>query len=273
MISLVRRNRTTYRSCATLLALTQVIWIFGSGCSTLTEPTSPELTSARVISGSPNRTGQGPADGEALYRGIFFGQGSILQQIPELDEVLSWRASANQTSLNTVDAMVNDIVPVIASNHSGYFAHFSTEMRSGDQVRIFDALREASTFTTDAMGSLPTYQSWLSMTPSQKEAAQDQMLQAYNAGQMSQSDYDYVTAMLMIDGGDEEVKFKLWVGWALVLAGAVGYAYVILGNPGPAVVVAAAAAYAVVVAFEARQPGAELERDQLIDAVATRLGS
>ncbi|NEB41867.1 hypothetical protein [Streptomyces sp. SID14515] len=87
----------------------------------------------------------GAVDGEALYEGLFFGQGAVAKAHPDL--VLARGKTSSAESAKVADTVVD----VIKAKDSTFFDRFGSEMQSGSEVRVNRVLAEANKSTVAAM--------------------------------------------------------------------------------------------------------------------------
>ncbi|WP_405615090.1 hypothetical protein [Streptomyces sp. NBC_00076] len=84
------------------------------------------------------------ADGRALFRGIFFGQGTVAQALAKDSDLFSkigevYKQNNGATAMKAGDALLD----ALAKKNPGYFQRFSTEVHSGSPARVQAALLRA----------------------------------------------------------------------------------------------------------------------------------
>ena len=118
------------------LALALSLFIFNLGVGPLAAETR-----GRAVAHAPGSA----ADGEELFRGIFFASGPAADVMGDV-----WSAPEAQKTIAAMHApeavaIQNRVVDALRADNSLYFERFSNEMRSGDQIRVEAAVREAGT--------------------------------------------------------------------------------------------------------------------------------
>lgn len=271
---LPKRKTARYRSVALILSVAQVLCAMGTGCSHQSvPPTAPfNASAAQTTQSLGHRTG-GMSDGEQLYRGVMFGQGSIVSQVPELEDILSWRASLPTTELASIDAFADSIVAAIGATNTSFFGHFSAEIRSGDHYRISAVLSEGSQMMLTAMDAIPSLVGWRTRIVQNSAAVQDEIVALYNGMGIDDAGeaeiLSTVGEIMNADASPEIIaaKAKLWVAYAVAIA-----LLAIVAVPPVSEVYVALAVYELVVyAYATTDPNGSLEVDQLVDALASRL--
>lgn len=92
-------------------------------------------------------------DGEALFRAVFFLEGSLAEQVPELKRLKSLEAWRRLTprQQQAVRAFQSRLVQEIRKARPKFFQEFERDMRSGDRPRISRALGEAAQLSKDVL--------------------------------------------------------------------------------------------------------------------------
>jgi SdpC family antimicrobial peptide len=129
-------NQRSWSRC--ILVSTLSLLMVNLGVGPLAADTAHSRAVARPTAGST-------ADGESLFRGVFFASGPDADVLAEV-----WNtpeAAQHLAALHSPEsvAIQNRIVSRLAQDDAHYFERFSTEMRSGDQIRVEGTLREAGT--------------------------------------------------------------------------------------------------------------------------------
>jgi len=83
-----------------------------------------------------------PADGETLFTGLYFGRGEAAKYFPEIWENPQILRILKDVDLNkSIDAQ-NRIMDLLREQDETTFTRFATEMQSGNQIRVRNAMRE-----------------------------------------------------------------------------------------------------------------------------------
>jgi hypothetical protein len=214
-------------------------------------------------------------DGRSMYRGMFFGEGGIHNDIPEMREVFAWRTTMDESQHQALATMVDDFVAAIDQANPRFFDEFAKVMRSGDHQRIVDVLNRAGDLTIAAADLVPDVAGWKEKLSNDPDAVQAEILRMQNAGELSEQSAEEVRGMLALmlasDTGSEAQAMAAgwWRGWAVAVALAVCVALAV--PPLIGVVVAVAVAYAWAYGWSSISQAAELEKEEVVHAVATRL--
>ncbi|MFD3775124.1 sporulation delaying protein family toxin [Streptomyces sp. NPDC058612] len=94
---------------------------------------------ATVAAASP---ASAKADGERVFRGLFFGQGEVGRDLSQLDLFAEARQHVDNGDLEEVRAS-NAVIDLINQHSPGFFAELSTKTRSGDPRQVEKAVTEA----------------------------------------------------------------------------------------------------------------------------------
>ena len=87
--------------------------------------------------------------GEEIFVGINFGQGEVAKLFPKIWK--SFHANNNKDGLQAFDLLREKVVAEIKSSDPTFMERYGREMRSGDHLRIDEALKESSAKITSAM--------------------------------------------------------------------------------------------------------------------------
>lgn len=79
--------------------------------------------------------------GEALFRAVYFGQGSFAKSIPELDGIGVENHTANSREIDEARQFEDQIVRVIQTEKPGFFSQFQKDMYSGKHVSVRNQLQ------------------------------------------------------------------------------------------------------------------------------------
>ncbi|MER5730378.1 hypothetical protein ABT084_18940 [Streptomyces sp. NPDC002138] len=82
------------------------------------------------------------ADGEKVFRGLFFGQGQVGADLSKLDLFAEARQHVDNDDLEEVRAS-NVVIDLINKHSPGFFADFSTQTRSGNPRKVEKAVTDA----------------------------------------------------------------------------------------------------------------------------------
>jgi SdpC family antimicrobial peptide len=134
----VRGYPSAYRAVTLALVLTVVF----AGIS----------PAARAAAGQIRPSAERP-DGERLFRAIFFLEGPLSDQIPELRRLKSIDAFRKITpqAREALRAFQTRLVREMRANNPKFFESFETALQSGDRTKISRALGNASTTAKDAL--------------------------------------------------------------------------------------------------------------------------
>lgn len=102
---------------------------------------------ADTTGGSVKATAAAPAvsakaDGENVFRGLFFGQGKVGQDLAGLDLFSEARQHLDSDSLDEIRA-ANAVISLINKKSPGFFADLSQKTRSGDPRQVEKAVTGA----------------------------------------------------------------------------------------------------------------------------------
>lgn len=263
--ALVSVNSVSTLSACLLLSL------FVSACGT-DAPTGPRPVPSQATAVAADWT----AGGESMYRGIFFGQGQITQDVPELGDAFAWRGTMDETQRAALDSFVDDLTATIHRTAPGFFDEFERVMRGGDHVAISDMMDRAGDVTLQAMDHVPGVEDWQKRLETERDAVQKELVRLHDEGALSAEDVDAVRAQydLLIAAGSgaqaQQGRSKWSRGWALAVVVAVALAVVY--PPALAVALAVVVAYAWAWSPKAATT-AELDREQVVHAIATHAKS
>lgn len=92
-------------------------------------------------------------DGEALFRAVFFLEGPLAEEIPELNRLKSLEALRRLTprQQQAVRAFQSRLVEEIRKARPKFFQEFERDIRSGDRARISRTLGAASRLSKDVV--------------------------------------------------------------------------------------------------------------------------
>ncbi|MGW7102481.1 sporulation delaying protein family toxin [Streptomyces sp. NPDC054838] len=96
--------------------------------------------SAVTAAASPSVSAK--ADGEKVFRGLFFGQGQVGTRLSQLDLFAEARQHLDNDDLEEVRAS-NAVIDLINKRSPGFFAELSTQTRSGDPRKVEKAVTDA----------------------------------------------------------------------------------------------------------------------------------
>lgn len=102
--------------------------------------------------------GQAPS-GHSLFKGIVLGivlgQGEVAQQIPEIRDFTKVSTVARSEEQRKAIRRFNaDLLQKIEDTRPEYFERFRSAIRSGDRIRIQNALDEAGSVVLEAMSEI-----------------------------------------------------------------------------------------------------------------------
>ncbi len=106
-----------------------------------------------------------------LFKGVYFAEGVVADQVPELKSIQSnIAASTSSLDQNKLNDVKRDIIDEIATVHGPrYFDDFKATVQSGDVAAINDALVD---------GSAKVYEAIMSITSQISGASQDELAAA-----------------------------------------------------------------------------------------------
>jgi hypothetical protein len=87
-----------------------------------------------------------PADGEALFIGLFFGLGPVADLFPEI-----WKTFHPAQDTVRAALLAERVLVRIRLRDPGFFSRFEADLLSGDHLRIERSLDEASRLTLSAL--------------------------------------------------------------------------------------------------------------------------
>ncbi|MFF9981200.1 MULTISPECIES: sporulation delaying protein family toxin [Streptomyces] len=82
------------------------------------------------------------ADGEQVFRGLFFGQGEVGRGLSQLDLFAEARQHLDNDDLDEIRAS-NAVIDLINKRSPGFFAELSAKTRSGDPRKVEKAVTDA----------------------------------------------------------------------------------------------------------------------------------
>lgn len=134
----VLRHRPGHRAVSLLLLLTLAL--------TSLSPVTPAAA-------GPRRTAPQRSDGERLFRAIFFLEGPMADEIPELRRLKSMEAFRKLTPRQeqAVRSFQTRLVRELATANPSLFPDFEKALQSGDRARISRALGDASQAAKDVL--------------------------------------------------------------------------------------------------------------------------
>lgn len=97
-------------------------------------------TSARPAAAAPAVSAK--TDGENVFRGLFFGQGEVGEDLAELELFSEARKHLDNSSPEEVRAS-NVVIELINKRSPGFFADFSQKTRSGDPRQVEKAVTDS----------------------------------------------------------------------------------------------------------------------------------
>jgi hypothetical protein len=217
-----------------------------------------------------------PASGEVLYRGLFFGQGEVTEQVPELREMFEWQANLEPAQRAALTEFMDQVVAVIDRTQPGFFPEFAAAMQSGDHNRISRMTQRATGVTVAALAEIPSIADWRAQIGKNREVVQQELLRLHNEGRISEGElkaaHKQLALMAAADGelGGQVLANSSWSrGLALAVVVAVA-AYVVYPTP-LALAVVVVAAYAWAWTPVAADTEGHMQREVIIDAIATHL--
>jgi SdpC family antimicrobial peptide len=140
--------------CAFVITVSAMTLVQGCTQTDHIIPTTPERVSSRKL---PNAISYsiGPADGDSLFRGIFFGEGSVGAVLPELNDGTSADSyAADDTQRSYVAWAKNLIVDRVNSQDPNFLARFSSALQSGNASTVSVYMDTASQMVDVAMQQL-----------------------------------------------------------------------------------------------------------------------
>lgn len=101
---------------------------------------APAVCGAQTLKADPAR------EGEALFRGVFFLEGAVAEQVPELRRMKTARALRQlpASQRGTVKTFQDGVISRIQTTSPGFFGQFGACMRGGDRAAIGRCLTNAS---------------------------------------------------------------------------------------------------------------------------------
>ena len=130
--------RRTHKAVA-LVAGTALV-VGGATTAYALESNTPPRSAEVAVTTAAGST----ADGRALFRGIFFGQGKVAKDLAASGDLFSEITTVYEQN-NTGQALKagHALLDAVAANDSGYFAEFSQVLRSGSPEQVETALLDA----------------------------------------------------------------------------------------------------------------------------------
>lgn len=198
---------------------------------------SVALVSGGLVAADPGHHSRGKYEGEAVFRGLFFGSGPVAEAFPEL-----WR-NPRRAALHSLRShpehaaalasVETTIVGRINKDSPDFWSRFGADMQSGNHLRIDASLKDAVRLIADAV---------------EAEYGADAL-----AGQAQ-----------VADPGQSCV--------AIVIVLTVVSVLVVLAVATTAVAIHAVAAEVDVIAQEMASPNARLQNEMWVHRIAMRLG-
>lgn len=223
--------------------------------------------------------GQAQNDGEALFKAIFFLDGSMTDQVPELTRLKSLDAMRSMTRKQeaALATFHEKLIQGLKRTDPNFFAHFATSIRSGDRVKISEALNSAS---RQALGVVqkenPEAAKFLTRNQSRLQGAISSTLKDTEA-KGSPPDLTKIDANLR--GELSQLKDrKLEFAWLKGTSGGTGASEPNQPDTDHSIAVIPYTFVAVVVilavlvwVFKAESAGGDLYREKLVDSLAVKL--
>jgi len=121
--------------------------------------TAALLTYGLVVPGvaaARPRTPPPIASGEDLYRGIIFADGPVADLLPEIRDQIRPSLDRGNPRLQRAVALFQDqLIDALARRDPAFFTTFEGAMRSGDRLRIREALHGAARLTVETLRESP----------------------------------------------------------------------------------------------------------------------
>ncbi|UFH55069.1 hypothetical protein [Spirosoma sp. KNUC1025] len=114
------------------------------------------LASWSSFAGQTNHTRLTFLSGKDMFKGVFFLEGQYAQMLPETQSLKTAFLNQNLSGQQrTAVAQVREsLLASIESAHPGYFAQFKSALKSGDAVRVSQALAEGEGLVAQALDKL-----------------------------------------------------------------------------------------------------------------------
>ncbi|UFH55072.1 hypothetical protein [Spirosoma sp. KNUC1025] len=114
------------------------------------------LTSWTSFAHQNTRTHMTFLTGEDMFKGVFFLEGQYAQMLPEAQSLRT--AYLNQSQNTAQKAVITQVRQMVMASielaHPGYYAQFKSALKSGDAVRINQALTGGEALIAQAMDNL-----------------------------------------------------------------------------------------------------------------------
>jgi len=88
-----------------------------------------------------------PLSGEAIFEGLYFGQGTVAERFPEIwknQAVLDLKAKMTAADQAKFESFRSETVSKINTREPDFFKQFASDMQSGNPVRVKSALDHAN---------------------------------------------------------------------------------------------------------------------------------
>lgn len=130
-----------------MVAMSALLLLSSCGTSTPGTPTSSvPADSSPVAVVAPVKTVV-PLSGEAIFNGLYFGQGVVAERFPEIwqnQAVLDLKEKMTSADQAKFDAFRSETVSRISAREPSFFKQFAADMQSGNPVQVKSALGRAN---------------------------------------------------------------------------------------------------------------------------------
>ncbi|MEM7160488.1 MAG: hypothetical protein AAF799_47060 [Myxococcota bacterium] len=131
-----------------LISIVTVISIVGSvGCQNAPSDPTTEVTSPSA-----------EFSDEDMFRGLVLAQGPVAQEIPEIAEQLATLDQLSPQQRRVTEDLLDRLTEEVRDIDPDFFEYFAAEVRSGDHIRVMEALTDASGMVNRAMTQIEELQ-------------------------------------------------------------------------------------------------------------------
>ena len=92
--------------------------------------------------------------GEALFKGIFFAEGEVAEQIPELSGLSAKNFASTDEERHEIDAFQAEVIAYVNKNHPGYMGALESAVNARSHVKINQVITQGKSIVEAAVNSL-----------------------------------------------------------------------------------------------------------------------
>lgn len=92
--------------------------------------------------------------GEALFKGIFFAEGEVAEQIPELSGLSAKNFASTDNEIQEIDAFHAEVIAYVNRNYPAYMGTLESAVNSRSHVKIDQVVTQGKSIVEEAINSL-----------------------------------------------------------------------------------------------------------------------